>query len=152
MKALSVIEPWASLIACGLKRKETRSWYTPFRGPVAIHASKSKEVVKHFDEVEFLFEEAGLEMPRGWPKKADEYPLGQVLCVTTIEECRPMTLSLIGAQSQQERAFGAWAEERFAWFLGDVRRLLVPFPCRGALGLWDLPAAIDEADLLEINR
>lgn len=40
MKALTVTEPWATLIAIGAKRIETRSWPTDYRGPVAIHASK----------------------------------------------------------------------------------------------------------------
>lgn len=40
MKALSLTQPWASLIAIGAKRVETRSWSTNHRGPVAIHAAK----------------------------------------------------------------------------------------------------------------
>lgn len=38
MKALTVTEPWATLIAIGAKRIETRSWPTEYRGPVAIHS------------------------------------------------------------------------------------------------------------------
>ena len=40
MKALTLTQPWASLVACGAKTIETRSWRTPYRGPVAIHAAK----------------------------------------------------------------------------------------------------------------
>lgn len=39
MKALTVHQPWASLIAAGVKRIETRSWSTKHRGPLAIHAA-----------------------------------------------------------------------------------------------------------------
>lgn len=39
MKALTIWQPWASLIACGAKRYETRSWQTKYRGPIAIHAA-----------------------------------------------------------------------------------------------------------------
>lgn len=39
MKALTIWQPWASLIACGAKRYETRSWPTKYRGPIAIHAA-----------------------------------------------------------------------------------------------------------------
>ena len=39
MKALTIWQPWASLIACGAKRYETRSWATKYRGPIAIHAA-----------------------------------------------------------------------------------------------------------------
>lgn len=41
MKALTIRQPWASLISLGVKRIETRSWSTSFRGPLAIHAGKA---------------------------------------------------------------------------------------------------------------
>lgn len=39
MKALTLWQPWASLVAGGLKQIETRSWTTRYRGPLAIHAA-----------------------------------------------------------------------------------------------------------------
>lgn len=39
MKTLSVKNPWAYLLAIGLKDVENRSWHTNFRGTVLIHAS-----------------------------------------------------------------------------------------------------------------
>lgn len=39
MKALTIWQPWASLIARGVKQYETRSWPTKYRGPIAIHAA-----------------------------------------------------------------------------------------------------------------
>lgn len=42
MKAITIWQPWASLIACGAKRYETRSWPTKYRGPIAIHAAAVK--------------------------------------------------------------------------------------------------------------
>jgi hypothetical protein len=41
MKALSLWQPWATLIALKKKQIETRSWRTTYRGPLAIHAAKS---------------------------------------------------------------------------------------------------------------
>lgn len=40
MKALTVWQPWASLVALGKKRIETRSWSTSYRGRLLIHAAK----------------------------------------------------------------------------------------------------------------
>jgi activating signal cointegrator 1 len=40
MKALTLWQPWASLVAFGVKTIETRSWSTKYRGPLAIHAAK----------------------------------------------------------------------------------------------------------------
>jgi activating signal cointegrator 1 len=42
MKAISICQPWATLIVIGAKRFETRSWKTDYRGILAIHASKTK--------------------------------------------------------------------------------------------------------------
>jgi activating signal cointegrator 1 len=40
MKALSLTQPWATLVAIGAKCIETRTWHTFYTGTVAIHASK----------------------------------------------------------------------------------------------------------------
>src|SRR5581483_12013186 len=40
MKCISLYQPWATLVACGQKRYETRSWSTAYRGALAIHAAK----------------------------------------------------------------------------------------------------------------
>ena len=42
MKALTLHQPWATLVAVGEKRIETRSWSTDYRGPLAIHAGKAR--------------------------------------------------------------------------------------------------------------
>jgi hypothetical protein len=47
MKALSIKQPWASLIAHGIKDIENRTWKTHFRGRIYIHASAKG--VKDFD-------------------------------------------------------------------------------------------------------
>jgi hypothetical protein len=41
MKALTLYQPWASLIQLNIKTIETRSWATKYRGPLAIHAAKT---------------------------------------------------------------------------------------------------------------
>lgn len=41
MKAITIWQPYASLIAAGLKEYETRSWPTRYRGPIAIHSPGS---------------------------------------------------------------------------------------------------------------
>jgi hypothetical protein len=40
MKALSIRQPWASLIVAGYKDIENRSWRTSYRGPVLIHSAQ----------------------------------------------------------------------------------------------------------------
>lgn len=41
MKALSIKQPWASLIAHGIKDIENRTWKTKFRGRIYVHASQA---------------------------------------------------------------------------------------------------------------
>ena len=43
MKALSIRQPWAWLIAAGHKDIENRSWNTKFRGKFLIHAGKKTD-------------------------------------------------------------------------------------------------------------
>lgn len=40
MKAITIWQPWAMLIALLEKGNETRGWPTKHRGPLAIHAAK----------------------------------------------------------------------------------------------------------------
>ncbi|MHB1731900.1 MAG: ASCH domain-containing protein [Ferrimicrobium acidiphilum] len=41
IKALTLYQPWASLVALGVKTIETRSWSTEYRGRLAIYAASS---------------------------------------------------------------------------------------------------------------
>lgn len=50
MKALTIRQPWASLIALGVKTIETRSWRTNYRGPIAIHAGLTKPKLTDWDD------------------------------------------------------------------------------------------------------
>ena len=46
MKVLTIKEPYATFIMQGLKKIETRSWNTKYRGEIYIHAGKSKDFIK----------------------------------------------------------------------------------------------------------
>ena len=43
MKAITIWQPWAQLVAVGAKNYETRSWSTRYRGAIAIHAAKKRD-------------------------------------------------------------------------------------------------------------
>lgn len=135
MKALSLWQPWASLIACGLKRVETRSWATSYRGPVLIHAAKRWTA----DELDALAR-LRAEHPRVADELPDvrELPLGAVVAVARIAECHQMTYDWIEDQTDLERDVGGWEADRFGWVLEGVRALPAPVPCVGAQGLWSV--------------
>jgi activating signal cointegrator 1 len=150
VKVLSLLEPWASLVAWGYKKVETRSWGTPYRGTIAIHASKNG---RHAGEVVRLFREAGLcrdrdasgpddELDR-FSQALGEWPLGKIVAVARLYKVERMTPELIAAQTRLESTFGDWRPGRFAWSLGNVWKLKEPIPWRGSLGLRDLPAEVE---------
>lgn len=131
MKALTLTQPWASLVALGRKRIETRSWSTNYTGPLAIHAAKGfpgwaketreKEPFKSALIVHGLFQ---------------VLPVGQVLCVVTLMGCR-RTEDVRKQLTEKELAFGDYYDGRFAWFLSDVKVFPKPIPAKGSLGLWE---------------
>jgi hypothetical protein len=94
VKALSLWQPWASLIPLGTKTIETRSWSTRYRGPLAIHAAKHAETG---DLGSFKVED---DTPRGSSKqyllRADwmswpyRLPLGAVVATCELVDVVPM--------------------------------------------------------------
>lgn len=51
MRALTLHQPWATLVAIGAKRIETRSWHTAYRGLVAIHAGRHRPPMQHLPKL-----------------------------------------------------------------------------------------------------
>lgn len=127
MKALTLHQPWASAIAVGLKRYETRSWATSYRGQLAIHAGKSLPPYAR----EFIEETRadGIALP-------DPMPLGAVVCIADLVACHRTEVRWAGIGAR-EAAWGDWSDGRFAWELANVRVLTPPVPARGAQGLWE---------------
>lgn len=129
MKALTFTQPWASLVACGAKRIETRSWATDYRGPLAIHAAKT--IPAWVDE----WEAAMLPLLARYnvlPIRA--LPLGCVVATCTLADVVPAAKAL---PDTVDRMLGDFTPGRFAWLLADVQPLPVPVPARGSLGLWE---------------
>jgi activating signal cointegrator 1 len=139
MKALSVMQPWATLIALGAKHIETRSWATSHRGQLAIHASSriNREALLSLREP--LIQEAltagGYREGNGPASNPFGLPLGAVIAVVTLVEVRPIAPHAV--PEEPERSFGDYTPGRFAWLIRDVRGLPEPVAAKGALGLWN---------------
>lgn len=133
IKALTIRQPWASLIAIGAKQYETRSWSTGYRGPLVIHASKgfSNEERAFLKSKPFhwAFQRAGYREPF-------DLPLGAAVCVVDLVDVLRVE-TVRGKLEGDEKYFGNYADGRFAWKMANVR--LIPFPIKvgGSLGLWD---------------
>lgn len=142
MKALTLTQPWASLVALGAKRIETRGWRTPYRGSLAIHAAKG---FPKWARVTCL------ESPFAAEIGSDVLPLGAVIatcrliaCIPTreLQQNRVIEVDYLAGcadfvMSDAERAFGDYAPGRWAWLLADVEMLAEPIPAKGALSLWE---------------
>lgn len=139
MKALSLFQPWASLCAGGMKRFETRSWQTPYRGPLAIHASKALPLAArdmwYVPDCREALAELGF-------KSVQELPRGVIIAVVNLVDCRRTEQV---RPRGRERSFGDFTRGRYAWELRDVVLLATPLPARGSLGLWDVPVELLEA-------
>ncbi len=139
MKALTLWQPYATLVAAGLKTIETRHWQPPkslIGCNIAIHAAKrwtreewhiTNDLMRRFPSVKQLFD----------PEGKGEFTaiLGAVLVAVRLVACIP-TENLINI-SPEERAFGNYAPGRYGWKLEIVKLPEKPIPAKGGQGFWD---------------
>lgn len=140
MKALTLTQPWASLVILGAKRIETRSWGTKYRGPLIVHAAKNFPSWAR----EQCREPFYMEVLAPWlsPPKEVRLPRGAILGVVLLVDCVnvvPPDLTI------QERAFGDFGAGRWFWMLSQHRALIQPVLTKGALGLWEYTGNKEEA-------
>jgi hypothetical protein len=117
MRALTVCQPYAELIASGVKLVENRRWSTHYRGPLAIHAGASRAMLAD------------------WDGDPDRLQYGAIIAVVTLVGCvelEQLPARLVG----HKHAHGPWC-----WLLKDARRLTTPVRVSGRLGLWSVPDA-----------
>lgn len=151
-KAITILQPWATLIALKAKEYETRSWPTSYRGTLVIHAGKNTEHLDDFIDCISDYHDANRKLPPdsyerfclqalrdGGFKKFSEIPFGAAICFAELVDCIP-TYKIRDKVNPQERAFGGYSDGRYAWKLSDIR-VIDPIPIPGAQGLWDWDAA-----------
>ena len=136
MSAVSLTQPWASAVAEGHKRYETRTWaITAVRlGTIALHATARPD--KEFcDSVRPMF--------------GDDYtfPTSAIIGLIHVTECHktnslkmPMTLE----ERVKEYGLGDFSEGRYAWEISRVLRFDDPIRTGGALSLWRVPDDVEE--------
>lgn len=140
IKGLSLTQPWATLVALGKKRVETRSWPTSYRGWVAIHAStKYPREARDLAETEVFQEGLG----------GAVIQLGGIVGLAFLEaNCRTEKLKKYfdtcpTRQNQLEQMYGCYSPGR--WGFCFTRVVPVEFiKCKGALKFFDLPSEVEE--------
>lgn len=145
MKAISLLQPWASLVVLGHKKIETRSWNTKYRGKIFIHASASKKGLKMIDsEMWDLFNRLCFNV--------DTLPYGAIIgdaylrwtqhseiLKERLSERSNILIEHILHSGKQELAFGDYSPGRWCWMLDDADQLSKHIPAKGSLGIWNYP-------------
>jgi hypothetical protein len=134
MKAISICQPWATLIVAGVKHFETRSWKTLHRGPLAIHAASAyprtaRALCLRSPYREALVE-AGVDV---W----ERLPCGVVLGVVELVDCNQV--EELGEIPATQELLGDFRPGQWMWRLANARMLSQPKAWRGRLGLFDVP-------------
>lgn len=157
MKALTLWQPYASLVAEEIKLFETRSWRTNYRGPLAIHAGKRDTHIRaavHSVQSEYgfgllwrLLKERGYsgELDAEGRKLIDSnVPFGCVVCIVSVVDVYPTEI-IRPTLDQQQVELGDYRNGRFAWQLRLDMKLEPPIEARGRQGLWnwDPPPNLD---------
>uniref|UniRef100_A0A6M3LGZ5 Putative ASCH domain-containing protein n=1 Tax=viral metagenome TaxID=1070528 RepID=A0A6M3LGZ5_9ZZZZ len=127
MKAISLWQPWASAMALGLKRVETRHWYTSYRGPLLIHAAK-----KRVQWPDIAIEQ----MPVDYP-----LPLGAIVCKVYLARCAKINQEIRDTWPE-EIEWGDFSDGRVAWFTGNLQAFSKPIPYKGSQGFFNVPESI----------
>lgn len=125
MKVISIKQPYASLIAYGIKKYEFRTWKTNYRGEVLIRASKSldKKAVEEFNVYD-------LDMPFGFI--IAKATISDVILVDDeFKEVLRLENSLIYNHIINDKNFKGYA------FKLDNVQLVQRVFVKGKLGLWN---------------
>ncbi len=125
MKAITIKQPFASLIAAGLKEYEFRTWKTGYRGDILIHAGKGvdKKAMKKFESY-------GLEYPRG----VIIAKVKLIDCITVDEKFREVL------KEKNEQVYSSIIKHTewkgYAFKMENVTKI-DPIPVKGKLSIWE---------------
>lgn len=123
MKALTVKEPWASLIVNGYKKYEFRSWKTNYRGKILIHAGKTieKDMLSKFNDYNISCYSGEI--------IGEAYITDCILIDDAFQDELNKTNMLIYGRSSHVGIY--------AWKLENVVKYDKPIKAKGKLGLWN---------------
>jgi hypothetical protein len=124
MKTLSIRQPYAWLIVNGLKDIENRSWPTEYRGPVLVHAGKTRMTRDDWQFWRENFEEFGEVL---FTEETIQY--GGIVGAMNIVDC-------------VTRSDSPWFEGEYG-FVIDSAMTCDFIPLAGRLGFFDTAITVD---------
>lgn len=122
LKVLTLRQPWATLVAEGIKKYEFRSWKTKYRGKVLIHAGAGidKEDIKKYENMNL------------------EFPSKKIMAIAEIEDCLELDEQLNKKIIEENNiAYGNKIRTGYAWKLKNVKKINYDKKINGQLGLWN---------------
>jgi hypothetical protein len=141
LRAISLHQPYASLMQMGEKTFETRGRQTHVRGDLAICSSMFSTSPKRLTW--FTASQAIREaLLRHGIRGMNDLPYGKVLCVVDLYGCMKAEL-IAAAKPFGEEPFGDYGPGRYAWATRTLRVLKEPVPVKGKQGFFFLPADVE---------
>lgn len=143
--AISLHQPYASLIISGAKQWETRHWRAPDRvigQRVAIHAAKRRVALLHESDQEF-FEACAETLGDDWLRSL---PFGAIVGTAVLARCHQIArvdradgMMFANGECELRDPFGDYAPGRFVWRMINPKPINPPVPCVGRQGWfrWD---------------
>ena len=152
VKALSLHQPWASLIAAGVKSIETRSWPPPkslIGQRIGIHAAKKAVAFPDTPVCREFNDAVNNALGHDWLGKI---PTGVVVAIAILQNSRQVQGDTAIPQGD-ELLFGDFTLGRWLWELSGIQPLDPPVPARGHQGLWnfEMPQPRSVADRNRAN-
>lgn len=125
MKVITIKQPFASLIAAGIKEYEFRTWKTNYRGEVLIHAGKGidKKAMEKFSCYNLT------------------YPVGCIIAKAEMVDCVPIdSVARTLLKEKNELIYGSVVRHTdwkgFGFKLENIEEV-EPIYIKGQLGLWN---------------
>ena len=150
MYAISIWQPWASLIAEGVKVQETRSWAAPqhlIGKRIAIHAAKRKLTKAELRELPgMIHHDISARYGRFWE---EDVPYGAIIATAELFGVAKITgeskgWGLEGWRIDKASAvtifgdiYGDYSIGRYVWGLQHITKKRDPVPERGQQGFWN---------------
>lgn len=107
VRALTLHEPWASLLGSGVKFIETRSWSTRYRGPVLIHAGVAPVSVRRVGAYEVHRQADGSRMFNHGTGRWHDLASGAVVSVASLVDVVPIVEAGSDTDHELHRTHGA---------------------------------------------
>ncbi len=118
IRALTIKQPWAELLIRGEKTIECRTWTTPYRGPLLLHAAKSRD-----------------------PQMKSVYPAAPCGCLIALAQLTGIEQITAANAAQFNTVWEDNPPGAYAWHLDNIEPF-DPIPWRGQIGLFAVPSSV----------